>query len=217
MSHMSTRKNAALDRRQHWERVYRGKRPTETSWYQAEPTLSLELIGNTGAGSGDGLIDVGGGASLLVDHLLALGYEDLTVLDLSAEALQHARRRLGPAAPRVEWIVADVTEFVPTRTFAVWHDRAAFHFLTDADDRQRYVQALKSALQPEGQAIIAAFAPDGPERCSGLDIVRYDADTLTGVLGAGFQLLEERRESHRTPQGREQRFGFYRFRHVGES
>ena len=208
---MSTRKIGAVDRRAHWERVYRGKQPTETSWYQAEPALSLELIGNGGVGPGDGLIDVGGGASLLVDHLLARGYGDVTVLDLSAEALQHARRRLGPDAQRVAWIVADVTEFVPTRTFALWHDRAAFHFLTDPADRWRYVQVLEAALEPGGQAIIAAFAPDGPERCSGLDIVRYDADTLGAALGGGFRLLEERRESHRTPQGREQRFGFYRF------
>lgn len=199
------------DRKAHWERVYRAKQPTETSWYQAEPLLSLELIGNTGAGPGDGLIDVGGGASLLVDHLLARGYRDVTVLDLSAEALRHARRRLGQGAQRVAWVVADVTEFVPTRTFAVWHDRAAFHFLTDPADRQRYVEVLEAALHPGGQAIIAAFAPDGPERCSGLDIVRYDAGTLGAVLGGKFRLLEERRESHRTPQGREQRFGFYRF------
>lgn len=213
MGHMSTRKSGPADRRQHWERVYRAKQPTETSWYQAEPALSLELIGNTGAGVGDGLIDVGGGASLLVDHLLARGYQDLTVLDLSAKSLEHARHRLGPDARRVAWVVADVTEFVPTRRFAVWHDRAAFHFLTDAADRRRYVQVLEAALEPGGQAIIAAFAPDGPERCSGLDIVRYDADTLAAVLGGRFRLLEERRESHRTPQGREQRFGFYRFRH----
>jgi len=208
---MSTRKIGAVDRRAHWERVYRGKQPTETSWYQAEPTLSLELIGNAGVGPGDGLIDVGGGASLLVDHLLARGYADVTVLDLSAEALQHARRRLGPDARRVAWIEADVTEFVPTRTFALWHDRAAFHFLTDPADRRCYVQVLQAALDPGGQAIIAAFAPDGPERCSGLDIVRYDADTLGAALGGEFRLLEERRESHLTPQGREQRFGFYRF------
>jgi len=211
MSHMSTRKAGSVDRRAHWERVYRAKQPTETSWYQAQPTLSLELIDNTGAGPGDGLIDVGGGASLLVDQLLARGYVDLTVLDVSAEALEHARRRLGPDAQRVAWVVADVTEFVPARSFAVWHDRAAFHFLTDAADRRRYVRVLEAALEPGGQAIIAAFAPDGPERCSGLDIVRYDADSLGAVLGGTFRLLEERRESHRTPQGREQRFGFYRF------
>lgn len=199
------------DRKRHWEQVYRSKRPVETSWYQAEPTLSLDMIGNTGAGPDQGLIDIGGGASLLVDHLLARGYRDLTVLDLSAEALAQARRRLGPEARRVGWLVADVTEYVPARTFRVWHDRAAFHFLTEPADQRRYVEALRAALEPGAQAIIAAFAPDGPTRCSGLDIVRYDADKLTAVLGAEFRLLEERRESHVTPQGREQRFGFYRF------
>jgi SAM-dependent methyltransferase len=211
MSHMTTKNINAPERRRHWEGVYRSKQPIETSWYQATPTLSLQMIANTGAGFEEGVIDIGGGASLLVDHLLALGYRDLTVLDLAAEALDQARRRLGPNARRIEWLVADVTEYVPARTFAVWHDRAAFHFLTDPADRERYVGGLSAALEPGGQAIIAAFAPDGPTRCSGLDIVRYDADTLGAVLGAGFRLVEERRESHTTPQGREQRFGFYRF------
>jgi trans-aconitate methyltransferase len=113
----------------------------------------------------------------------------------------------------VQWVVSDITEYVPDRHFGVWHDRAAFHFLTDPADRERYVQVLRSALWPGGQAIIAAFAPDGPERCSGLEIVRYDADAMGATLGNAFSLLEERRETHLTPLGREQRFGFYRFRY----
>ena len=202
------------DRKRHWDQVYRSKSAVETSWYQEKPATSLAMIRNVEAGFDQGLIDVGGGASLLVDHLLRAGYRDLTVLDLSAASLEQAQRRLGRDAERVRWVVADITEYSPDRRFAVWHDRAAFHFLTDLDDRRRYVETLRSALMPGGQAIIAAFAPDGPERCSGLDIVRYDADALGTVLGRSFRLLEERRERHLTPQGREQRFGFYRFEYA---
>jgi trans-aconitate methyltransferase len=213
MSHMSAKKMTPSERQQHWEEVYRSKPAVETSWYQAEPTTSLDMIHNTGALADHGLIDVGGGASLLVDHLLQLGCRDLTVLDLSAEAMEQARQRLAAGARRVQWVVSDITEYVPDRHFGVWHDRAAFHFLTDPADRERYVQVLRSALWPGGQAIIAAFAPDGPERCSGLEIVRYDADAMGATLGNAFSLLEERRETHLTPLGREQRFGFYRFRY----
>lgn len=212
---MDAKKTATGDRKRHWERVYRSKSAVETSWYQAEPVTSLAMIRNTGARPGQGLIDVGGGASLLVDHLLRAGYSDLTVLDLSEAALEQAQRRLGRDAHRVRWVVADITGYVPDRRFEVWHDRAAFHFLTEPADRRRYVEVLRSALVPGGQAIIAAFAPDGPERCSGLDIVRYDAAALGAVLGRSFRLLEERRECHLTPQGREQRFGFYRLGYEG--
>lgn len=212
---MSAKKMTPADRKRHWEEVYRSKPAVETSWYQAEPSTSLAMIRSTGAEPHQGLIDVGGGASLLVDHLLQLGYRDLTVLDLSAEAMEQAKRRLGASAGGVQWVVADITEFTPDRHFEIWHDRAAFHFLTDPSDRGRYVEALRSALRPGGQAIIAAFAPDGPERCSGLDIVRYDADAMGAILGSAFRLLEERRETHRTPLGREQRFGFFRFKYTG--
>jgi SAM-dependent methyltransferase len=212
---MCAKKTTAADRKRHWEQVYRTKSAVETSWYQDEPTTSLAMIRNTGAASGQGLIDVGGGASLLVDHLLQAGWSELTVLDVSAASLEQAKRRLGRAAERVRWVVADITDYAPDRRYAVWHDRAAFHFLTDPADRRRYVEVLRSALGPGSQAIIAAFAPDGPERCSGLDIVRYDADGLGAVLGRSFRLKEERRERHLTPQGREQRFGFYRFRYEG--
>lgn len=212
---MSAKKTGASNRKRHWEEAYSTKQAVETSWYQAVPATSLAMIRATGADPGQGLIDVGGGASLLVDHLLNDGWRDLTVLDLSKSALEQAQRRLGPEARPVEWVVADITEYVPARTFTVWHDRAAFHFLTEPADQQRYVKVLQAALEPGGQAIVGAFAPDGPERCSGLDIVRYDADQLGAVLGQEFRLLEERRESHRTPQGREQRFGFWRFLRAG--
>jgi len=201
-----------VDRKQHWEAVYAAKPVQESSWHQANPALSLSMIGAAASGPGASLIDVGGGASLLVDHLLDLGYRDLTVLDIAAAALDQARRRLGPRAGGVRWIESDVTAFLPTRTWDIWHDRAAFHFLTEAADRRRYVDVLRRALPVGGQAIIAAFAPDGPQRCSGLDIVRYDAVRLGAELGASFSLQERRFEAHLTPTGREQRFGFFRFR-----
>jgi SAM-dependent methyltransferase len=212
---MSAKKMTPAERRRHWEEVYRSKPAVETSWYQAEPTTSLAMIRDAGIRPDQGLIDVGGGASRLVDHLLNRGYRDVTVLDLSAEAMEQARRRLGAKARQVEWVVADITEYAPDRQFAVWHDRAAFHFLTDPVDRERYVQVLRVALRPGGQTIIAAFAPDGPERCSGLEIVRYDANAIGAILGDAFRLLEERRETHTTPAGREQRFGFFRFKYSG--
>ena len=204
-----------MDRKQHWERVYRGKPVHESSWHQAVPAPSLALIRNAACGRKPSLIDIGGGASLLVDCLLDEGYQDLAVLDVSGTALEHAKRRLGARAAMVEWLETDVTAFEPLRSWEIWHDRAAFHFLTDAADRGRYVAALRRGLADGGQAVIGAFALDGPEKCSGLDIVRYDAQSLGAELGESFQLEEQLAEKHMTPAGREQRFGFYRFRKVG--
>lgn len=198
-------------RKAHWEGVYRSKDPDEVSWYQDLPSCSLALIEQTGLPRSAPIIDVGGGASRLVDHLLGLGYEDLTVLDISGASLERARSRLGADGDRVQWIEADVTGFEPPRSYSLWHDRAAFHFLTAAEARRQYVDVLRRAVPVGGQVIIATFAPDGPQRCSGLDIVRYDANSLSRVLGPSFSLLESRRETHLTPQGREQRFGFHRF------
>jgi hypothetical protein len=196
----------------HWEGVYRDRRPEETSWHQDDPQASLRLIESSGAAIGDPVIDIGGGASRLVDRLLGRGYADLSVLDISGRALDEARTRLGPEAARVRWIEADVTAFDPDRRYRLWHDRAAFHFLIDPTDRLRYRTALSAGLEVGGWLVIAAFAPDGPPRCSGLDVVRYDADSLAAELGSGFELEEESREIHLTPQGKEQRFGFFRFR-----
>ena len=203
-----------VDRKAHWETVYSTRRATETSWYQREPHLSLQMISRAGIPRDAALIDVGGGASLLVDHLLGRGYSDVTVLDISARALEQAHERLGSRARAAEWLEADVTTYRPQRRFDLWHDRAAFHFLTEAGDRERYVQVLDEALKPGGWVVIAAFAPDGPQRCSGLEIVRYDAVTLSAELGPQYRLDEEQREIHVTPAGREQRFGFYRFRRL---
>jgi len=201
-----------VDRKQHWERVYSLKSAQEVSWYQAQPNASLEMITRAAAGKTAAVIDIGGGASRLVDCLLEQGCADLTVLDISGKALQQARDRLGPLADRVCWIEADVTAFEPLRTWDVWHDRAAFHFLTDAADRERYLSVLKRALGAGGQVIIAAFAIDGPQKCSGLDVERYDAEKLAETLGPGFLLEESCSEIHVTPAGGEQRFGFHRFR-----
>jgi SAM-dependent methyltransferase len=201
-----------VDRKQHWERVYSLKSAQEVSWYQAQPDTSLTMIRRAAAGKTAAVIDIGGGASRLVDCLLKQGCPDLTVLDISGKALEQARDRLGPLASRVAWIEADVTAFEPTRTWDVWHDRAAFHFLTDAADRERYLSVLNRALAAGGQVIIAAFAIDGPQKCSGLDVERYDAAKLAETLGPGFALEESCPEIHLTPAGGEQRFGFHRFR-----
>jgi SAM-dependent methyltransferase len=205
-------KQSGLDRKQHWEEVYGSKKAHETSWYQPVPAPSLAMIRNAANGGAPSLIDVGGGASLLVDCLLDQGFCDLAVLDISGRALGQARARLGSRATRVDWIQADVTQYEPGRTWDIWHDRAAFHFLTGSADRSRYVGVLQQAVAVGGQAIIAAFAPDGPRKCSGLEIVRYDARALGAELGPRFVLEEERYEVHLTPAGREQRFGFHRFR-----
>jgi SAM-dependent methyltransferase len=205
------------DRQSHWNDVYRTKDESAVSWFQESPTLSLELIHATGAARDAAIIDIGGGASRLVDALLAEGYTTLTVLDLSGEALARARARLQQAlsserAAAVRWLVADATSFEPEQSFEIWHDRAAFHFLTEAADRAAYLDRLHRALRPGGHAIIATFAPDGPERCSGLPVVRYDAETLSRMLGASYRLIESRTEAHRTPSGAIQHFQFSRFR-----
>ncbi len=198
------------DRRQHWQQVYRERSPLSVSWYQPEPALSLQLIHRTGVGHDAAIIDVGGGASLLVDYLRQEGFSDLSVLDISGIALASARERLGEAAPGITWFEADITAFDPPRDYALWHDRAVFHFLTDESDRAKYVRVLRRALHRGGHVIMAAFAIGGPEQCSGLDVVQYDAGKLLAALGAGFQLLEERSENHRTPSGHEQRFVYFR-------
>ncbi len=201
---------SSTDRKSHWEKVYSEKQPAEVSWFQARPALSLELIENAQLAPDDPIIDVGGGASTLVDELLAAGYADLTVLDVSGAALQASRHRLGEKAGSVRWVESDVTRFESDRAFALWHDRAVFHFLTDPADRKAYVAALKAALRPGGHLIIASFAIGGPEKCSGLPIVQYDADKLLAELGPGFRLVEQRAETHVTPAQRTQAFAYFR-------
>jgi trans-aconitate methyltransferase len=170
------------------------------------------MIEAAGAGPGTAIIDIGGGASRLVDAMVARGHRDVTVLDLSAAALETARQRLGPAAGAVQWLVADATRWLPPRTYDIWHDRAAFHFLTDEPQRRAYALALAAALPPGAHAIIATFAPDGPEKCSGLPVMRYDGEALARELGAGFVRIETRPHAHATPWGAIQSFQFSLFR-----
>jgi SAM-dependent methyltransferase len=200
-----------FDPKAHWERVYAERAPSEVSWYQRAPALSLALVERSGVAKDDPIIDVGGGASTLVDHLLAAGYQRAAVLDISARALDHARARLGAAAERVEWYEADVTDFTPPHRFALWHDRAVFHFLTEETQRQAYLRSLNEALLPDGQVIIAAFGQGGPTKCSGLDVVRYNPVSLGAVLGDGFRLVEAVSETHLTPAGKTQRFEYHHF------
>jgi SAM-dependent methyltransferase len=199
-----------VDKKTHWQNIYRDKAPTEVSWHQSEPTLSLQLIHRCGIDLEEALIDIGGGASLLVDYLSREGFSNLAVLDISGHALALAKQRLGDAANGIEWLEIDITEFTPSHQYALWHDRAVFHFLTDRSDREKYIQALNFALRPGGHLIIAAFAIGGPEKCSGLDIVQYDAAKLKAELGAGFTLVEVRDELHLTPSDKEQHFTYYR-------
>lgn len=200
-----------IDRKAHWENVYGSKSPLEVSWHQKEPSLSLRLIRNTQLGLDAPIIDVGGGASTLVGKLCTGGYTNIGVLDISARALAHAKLRLADKACGVEWYEADVTDFDPPRQFALWHDRAVFHFLTARTDREKYVAVLDRALQPGGHLIIMAFAVDGPKKCSGLDIVQYDAERIKAELGNSFGLIEEGHEVHITPAGKEQKFAYFHF------
>jgi trans-aconitate methyltransferase len=199
-------------RHDHWENVYAGKGENQVSWFQETPAISLELIELVGATPGSGIIDIGGGASRLVDCLVSRGYEDVTVLDLSEAALAAARSRVGESGGRVTWVAADVTIWEPSRTYDIWHDRAAFHFLTEREDQAAYIARLRRAVRPGGHAIIGTFAPDGPERCSGLLVSRYDAAGLAATLGRGFELIDARRHEHVTPWGATQKFQFSTFR-----
>jgi 2-polyprenyl-3-methyl-5-hydroxy-6-metoxy-1,4-benzoquinol methylase len=198
-------------REHHWDALYRRQAPTRVSWYQDSPTLSLALIERTGIARAARLVDVGGGASVLVDRLLERGFANVSVLDVASAALAAAKARLGERAQRVEWVVADVTAWRPPGLYDLWHDRAVFHFLVEESDRRAYVATLRAALAPGGHVIIATFALDGPERCSGLPVMRYSADGLAGELGADFRLIESAPETHVTPAGVEQRFLYARF------
>lgn len=201
-----------MNRQQHWNQVYRTKATDNVSWYQHRPEVSLSLIAASGIDRNAGIIDVGGGASVLVDCLLDSGYSRLAVLDVSAVALAHSRVRLGDRAAGIEWFESDVTAFNPPHRYGLWHDRAVFHFLTLAEDRSNYLASLRNSLRPGGSVIIATFALDGPAKCSGLDVVRYDQRSMLAELGTEFQLLEIRHEVHLTPWQSEQRFIYFRLK-----
>ncbi|MBX3579794.1 MAG: class I SAM-dependent methyltransferase [Rhizobiaceae bacterium] len=197
------------ERSLHWNAAYASKGDEGVSWFEAKPQVSLDLIAAVHDRSkpSASLVDIGGGASRLVDALTEDGWR-VTVVDLSETALDTGRRRLGARATDVDWIAADVTRWRPSTTFDIWHDRAAYHFLTDPDDRQAYAQCMRTALRPGAHAVIGTFAPDGPERCSGLPVMRYDATGLATAVGSGFRPISERRHLHVTPWGSTQAFQF---------
>lgn len=201
------------DPRHHWEQVYETKSADAVSWFQTRPNTSLAFIADSGIAHDAPLIDAGGGASTLVDYLLDLGHTDVSVLDISSRALAQAKARLGTVrARRVHWLVHDVTRFMPTRHYALWHDRAVFHFLTDDAAKSAYVNTVRRSVAPGGTVIVATFAADGPNQCSGLEVVRYDADTLSKQFGSEFERMASARDMHVTPWGSIQAFTYLRLR-----
>ncbi len=198
-----------FERKSHWQNIYTQKAPTEVSWYQPRPEKSLELIARTRVEKSAQIIDVGGGASTLVDTLLAQGFQHITVLDIASAAIERAKARLGEQTNKVTWLEADITlANLPPSHYDVWHDRAVFHFLTDASDRKAYVTRVGESLKSSGHLIIATFAPDGPLKCSGLNVVRYGPEELRGEFGDEFQLIDSVSEIHQTPFKIEQKFTY---------
>ena len=196
-----------MDAQTHWEKIYSEKAPNAVSWYRPHLETSLDLIEQAGAGASASVIDVGGGESTLVDDLLTRGYENITVLDISQTAIDANKKRLGTPSERVHWLVADITrdELGPS-AYDVWHDRAVFHFLTSPSDRVAYARQVTRAVKHGGSVIVSTFGPEGPTKCSGLEVVRYDAESLHQQFGARFRLLDSREEMHHTPFGAVQQF-----------
>jgi SAM-dependent methyltransferase len=190
----------------HWDRVYETKSSDQTSWTQSTPSPSIEWILETVPDRSAAVVDVGGGTSVLVDHLLDSGYKHPAVIDISAVALDQTKARLGARQSQVEWIEADVTAFAASRPFALWHDRAVFHFLTDAVARKGYFESVRASLFPKGKLILATFSESGPGKCSGLDVMRYDETSLVKEVGKGFEVVRLERKLHKTPWGAEQSF-----------
>ena len=201
-------------RQTHWDDVYSTKAADTVSWFQPRAEMSMLLIAESGAFDDSAVIDIGGGSSVLVDQLLDADFSDVTVLDISERALVGSKERLGDDANQVHWIVSDVLEWAPARSYDVWHDRAVFHFLTDERDQAVYRTTLLKALSPDGMVGIGTFAEDGPERCSGLPVKRWSAAALAFELGPEFRLIESLRENHRTPAGAVQPFTWARFGRV---
>ena len=199
--------STSTERAVHWDDAYVNRGTDGVSWFQTEPTLSLELIETLGVAPDTACLDVGGGASMLVDRLVDSGFSDLAVLDVSNVALDASRQRLGPSAP-VAWLHEDILEWRPSRQFGLWHDRAVFHFLTDNDERAAYLKALRSGLKVGGAIIMATFAEDGPEYCSGLPVNRYSIDELASTLGGDFTVVKSLKEEHITPSGAIQSFSW---------
>ena len=201
-----------IDRRKHWNDTYTAKADDQVSWFQVKPERSLALIAEAAPDRSAPIIDIGGGASRLADTLLALGYSDITVLDIAEAGLARSKARLGAQANKLSWIVADVTEWRPQRRWQVWHDRAVFHFLTEREAQDAYIAALKRGTTTGSSVIVATFALAGPERCSGLPVQRYSPATLAKRLGGEFALYAEDEESHATPFTTTQQFQYAAFR-----
>ena len=207
-----------MQTKEHWENVYSTKAADEVSWFQEHAGLSLQIIRDSALAPDGRIIDVGGGASTLVDDLLSAGFSKITVLDLSAAALAKAKARLGSRAASVQWLEANILDVtLPASTYDVWHDRAVFHFLTSESERHRYVEQVLHAVKPGGLVIVATFAEDGPEKCSGLPVMRYSADGVHAEFGNTFELLGSQRESHLTPTGKEQKFVYCFCKRLGGS
>lgn len=196
-----------MDKKGHWEQVYSAKAPDAVSWYIPHLETSLSLIRQAVSNQNATIIDVGGGEATLVDDLIAEGYEDISVLDISQKAIDVAKERLGKLAGKAHWYCADITQAsLPKNYFDVWHDRAVFHFLTQEDDRQAYVEQVMRSVKHGGYVIMSTFGPEGPEKCSGLDVVRYDAETLYHQFGRSFKMMNTFTEIHKTPMGAPQQF-----------
>jgi 2-polyprenyl-3-methyl-5-hydroxy-6-metoxy-1,4-benzoquinol methylase len=196
-----------MDAKTHWEKVYATKQPEAVSWYRAHLETSVALIERAAHSRSASIIDIGAGESTLVDDLLARGYEHITVLDVSQTALDVTKKRLGPLAERIKWVVADITQMqLEPLTYDVWHDRAVFHFLTSTEQRAVYVRNVATAVKPGGHVIVSTFGPEGPTECSGLEVMRYDAHSLHDEFGIRFRLMESSKELHKTPFGTTQQF-----------
>lgn len=196
--------------REHWEKIWAASDPQRVTWYQDSPKICLRLIEATGLGPEARVLDVGCGASTLVDCLLGRGFEMVSAIDLSRAAIEHSRARLGDRSDRVRWMTGDATTMDFEEPFDLWHDRAVLHFLTDGDARESYAASLFRSLVPNGHAVISTFAPDGPTTCSGLEVVRYGPQEITALLGESFQLLETEYETHISPRGNQQKFAYFR-------
>lgn len=200
-----------MERKAHWENIYRTKKLTEVSWYEPFPEISLEFIEELDLEKSAGIIDVGSGDSFLVDFLLAGAYTNLSVLDISEEAIERVQNRLGEKAGAVDWIITDITGFKPRKKYTLWHDRAAFHFLTEAGQIEKYLNIMKDAVAPGGYIVLATFSENGPTKCSGINIRQYSTEELKKLLAPQFENLKCRNVSHRTPSGAIQDFSFCSF------
>jgi len=200
---------APFDPAAHWENVYRSKPVDQVSWFEETPAHSMAMLERAGALHSDPIIDVGGGASRFADHLLDRGYRDVTVLDISAAALERSQARLGERASLVRWTVGDARSFRPATPYRFWHDRVVLHFLTAPEDQKAYRESITSAVAPGGHAAIATFASDGPSKCSGLEVCRHDVNSITALLGPALTIIHDERATHLTPWGAEQRFHWF--------